>query len=275
MLLLFLTIYKGGTMPRHSRKKSSIRTYHIVIKGADRQLLFEETKDYKKYLEILEQFKEECNFQIFAYCLMDNHVHLLIHHSPEYSLETIFRKINTTYAIWFNMKYKRTGFVQNGRYYSEPVEDVRYLLTVLKYIHFNPMKAGLEPSPGMGYPWSSFYDYGTRKCTLTDTSPIYKIIGDYNDFEELHMLMPDQECLEINQFRKRLPDDVAKDIIFEQCGCKSVTDFQKLPLKERNKNILLLRNEGLSIRQLNRLTGIPKGVIERLIRKKNETKGAP
>ena len=108
-------------MARHSRKKSSLLTYHIIIKGADRQLLFEEAKDYKKYLEILEYFKEECHFQIFAYCLMDNHVHLLIRHSPEYSLETIFRKINTTYAIWFNMKYDRTGFVQNGRYFSEPV----------------------------------------------------------------------------------------------------------------------------------------------------------
>ena len=86
-------------MSRHSRKKSSLLTYHIVIQGANRQLLFEAAKDYKKYLEILELFKEECNFQIFAYCLMDNHVHLLIRHSPEYSLETIFRKINTTYAV--------------------------------------------------------------------------------------------------------------------------------------------------------------------------------
>lgn len=134
-------------MPRHSRTKSGTRIYHVVIKGADRQLLFEETKDYMKYLEILEYYKQECNFEIFAYCLMSNHIHLLIRHSIDCSLQTIFRRLNTTYAIWFNMKYNRTGFVQNDRFFSEPVEDEKYLLTVVKYIHFNPTKAGLEQAP--------------------------------------------------------------------------------------------------------------------------------
>ena len=130
-------------MARHSRKKSSTQIYHVVIKGADRQLLFEETKDYRKYLDILEYYKEEFHFKIYAYCLMSNHVHLLIHHPDTASLESIFRHINTTYATWFNLKYNRTGFVQDGRYFSEPVEDSRYLLTVVRYIHYNPAKAGL------------------------------------------------------------------------------------------------------------------------------------
>ena len=87
--------------------------------------------------------------------------------------------------------------------------------------------------------------------------------------------MPDQECLETNQLRRRIPDDVAKDIIFKICGCSNATEFQKLSLKDRKKNILLLKNEGLSIRQTNRLTGISKGVIERIFRDGNKTMGAP
>ena len=137
-------------MPRHSRRKSSTRTYHIVIKGADRQLLFEEKNDYIKYLNILEYFKSECKIEIFAYCLMSNHVHLLIRHPVDIPLETVFRRINTTYAIWFNMKYNRTGFVQNNRFFSEPVEDLSYFLNVVKYIHYNPTKAGLEHAPEIG-----------------------------------------------------------------------------------------------------------------------------
>ena len=90
-------------MPRNSRRKSGTLTYHVVIKGADRQLLFEEAKDYEKYLEIIDYYKQECQFELFAYCLMSNHVHLLIRHSPEFPLETIFRRINTAYAVWFNM----------------------------------------------------------------------------------------------------------------------------------------------------------------------------
>lgn len=262
-------------MPRNPRKKSSCFTYHVVIKGADRQLLFEEEKDYQKYLEILEKVKAECNFELFAYCLMDNHVHLLIRHSTTHSLETIFRKINTTYAIWFNMKYDRTGFVQNGRYYSEPVDTECYLLTVLKYIHFNPTKAGLETHPGESYPWSSFFDYDKRSSSLTDTLPIYEILGDYHVFKELHDTASNEACLEIDQFRKRLPDDVAKDIIFHTCDCKTANEFQKLSITKRNENISLLHKEGLSIRQINRLTGVPKGVVERIVKSNIMTKGAP
>lgn len=254
-------------MPRHSRQKTSTRTYHIVIKGADRQLLFEEGKDYTKYLEFIECYKKECQFELFAYCLMSNHVHLLIRHSPNYSLETIFRRMNTSYAIWFNMKYDRTGFVQNGRYYSEPVDTERYLLTVAKYIHFNPTKAGIEQAPGASYPWSSFHDYQNQHTGLTDTALILDITGGLEQFQTLHATEPDDKCLDIDLFRKRLPDDVAKDIILDVSHCSSTTEFQKLSLMERNQNILLIHKKGVSIRQLNRLTGTPRGVIERLLAK--------
>lgn len=254
-------------MPRHLRQKSCTQTYHVVMKGADRQLFFEEKKDYVKYLDILEYYMHECHFELYAYCLMSNHVHLLIHHSQDFSLETIFRRINTSYAVWFNMKYNRTGFVQNGRYFSEPVETEGSLLNVLKYIHFNPTKAGLEPAPGISYPWSSYHDYAQKNSGLTNVSLILNILGGITQFQEFHSSEPASQCLDIDQFRVRLPDDVAKDIIFEISQCASATDFQKLSLTAREKNILEIHKKGVSIRQLNRLTGIPRGVIERIISK--------
>ena len=254
-------------MPRNARQKSITRTYHVVIKGADRQLLFEEKRDYEKYLDFINYYKQECQFELLAYCLMSNHVHLLIRHSPEYSLETIFRRLNTSYAIWFNMKYDRTGFVQNGRYFSEPVDSERYLLTVAKYIHFNPTKAGLEPAPGASYLWSSFYDYQNHFGGPTDTALILSIIGGREQFQTLHLTDSDDKCLDIDQMRKRLPDDIAKDIIQEVSNCSSPTEFQKLSLIARNRNILLIHKKGVSIRQINRLTGPPRGVIERILAK--------
>ncbi len=161
-------------MARHARKKSSTQTYHVVIKGADRQLLFEESKDYIKYLDILEFYKDQLKFEIYAYCLMSNHVHLLLRHPNTVSLESIFRHINTTYACWFNAKYDRTGFVQDGRYYSEPVESDNALLTIVRYIHYNPSKAGLENFPGSGYQWSSFNDYTRKTAGLTDTALVLR-----------------------------------------------------------------------------------------------------
>lgn len=258
-------------MPRHARKKSSTQIYHVVIKGADRQLLFEEKSDYSKYLEILEYYKQQLSFELYAYCLMSNHVHLLIRHPESITLESIFRHINTTYATWFNLKYNRTGFVQDGRYFSEPVETDRYLLTVVRYIHYNPTKAGLEQKPGAGYHWSSFNDYVKNRSGLTDTQLILEKIGSKEQFQTFHSIFPEDDCFDIHKYRKRLPDDVAKNIILQTCNCNSVTDFQKLSLTERNQSIILLHKKGISVRQLNRLTGTPRGVIERIIAKERSS----
>ena len=75
----FIIIFKEVFMSRNARQLSSTDTYHVVIRGADHQLLFEEKKDYQKYLEILQLYEAECQFELYAYCLMPNHIHLLIH----------------------------------------------------------------------------------------------------------------------------------------------------------------------------------------------------
>lgn len=253
-------------MPRTARILSSTQTYHVVIRGADRQLLFEDTSDYKKYLEILQYYKENCNFELYAYCLMSNHVHLLIH-TPSCALASVFHHINTRYAVWFNMKYQRTGHLQQERYFSEPVNDMNYLFTVLRYIHQNPCKAGLEATPGHSYPWSSFYEYKKGTSILVNTEYIFNLLGGKDNFLKLHEMKDESDCLDIDKTKRRIPDDVAKEIIFTECHCANVTEFQNLSLLERNKSILTLYKKGISIRQLNRLTGIPKGVIDRIVTK--------
>ena len=257
-------------MSRNARQLSSTDTYHVVIRGADHQLLFEEKKDYQKYLEILQLYEAECQFELYAYCLMPNHIHLLIH-SPVTSLGSVFRHVSTTYSSWFNAKYNRTGYLQEGRYFSEPVETEKYLFTVLRYIHQNPIKAGLETVPGETYPWNSFCDYISGINDIVNIEYILQLLGGLESFRSLHQIIVEEECLDINTLRKRLPNDVARDIIRTECNCETVSDFQKLTLLERNGNIILLRKKGLSIRQINRLTGTPKGVIEKIISKKIST----
>ncbi len=250
-------------MPRKPRIKSKNNIYHVVIKGIDQQLIFEERNDYIKYLEILEFYKYECHFKLFAYCLMSNHTHILMQ-VTDIPLETIFRKINTNYAVWFNMKYQRTGHLQNGRYYSEPVEDIHHLFSAVKYIHCNPMKAGLETVPGESYPWSSIYEYKSCISKLVDLDLINYFFSksdllDTSTFEKTNFL-------DIDNIKKRIPDDVAKEIIAKECNCKNVSDFLKFTILERNKYISKLHSLGLSVRQLNRLTGISKGIIQSIIK---------
>lgn len=254
-------------MPRQKRRKSSLQMYHVIIRGADHQLFFQEPKDYKKYLDLLDYFKSECQFKIYAYCLMSNHVHLLIH-SPLTPLETIFRRLNTSYAGWYNLKYQRTGYLQNGRYGSEPIEDTSYLLAVVRYIHNNPKNAGIEIFAGESYPWNSIFDYRSAKSSLTDTDFLFALLGGKENFDEFQGIEDSTKCLDICKMKKRIPDDVARDKIFELCNCHTTIEFQKLSTKEQKQYLLLLHKEGISIRQLNRLTGISRGTIERIVCKK-------
>lgn len=260
-------------MPRRARVLSASQTYHIVIRGADRQLLFIEPKDFTKFMEILEYFKRECHFELYAYCLMTNHVHLIIHHFDEASLETIFRRINTTYCEWYNAKYKRTGFLLGDRFFSEPIETPDYLINAVRYIHFNPTKAGLETAPGSAYKWSSYTDYLHLNPNLTDTAFVLRLIGGVDNFKSLHRNEPEDGTLfDIEKLRKRLTDDIALEIISDLCQCQSPADFQKLSLYKREENLKKLHDEGISIRQLNRLTGTPIGIIQRLVKTKATTK---
>lgn len=254
-------------MPRKARALSSSGIYHIVIRGADHQLYFEEKNDYIKYLDLLELYKTELNFSMYAFCLMSNHVHLLLNVNDN-SLDKIFRRINTNYSLWFNSKYNRVGFFQQGRFYSEPVENQLSLLNVARYIHQNPSKAGLEKYPGESYPWSSIHNYINNNSRFLDLSYLPNISGTKEIFLQYQSIISTEQFLDINNIRKRLPDDVAKQIIYEEINCSTVTEFQSLSTVSRNQSLIRLASRGLSIRQLNRLTGTPRGIIERVLGKK-------
>lgn len=249
-------------MPRKRRIKASSSIYHIVIRGLDRQIMFETAKDYQKYMEIVDLYKSECDFKLYAYCLMSNHVHLLLKTGPV-PLETIFRKINTHYASWFNMKYQRTGHLQQERYYSEPVEDVSYFINVIRYIHHNPTNAGLEIAPGTSYLWSSIHEYLSDNYVHIDSQDVFFIIAKDDLIDS--QIMPDNNCLDIDKVSRRLPDDVARDIIREITGLENISSFSEAELKKRNEYIREFHAKGISVRQINRLTGISKGVVQRVL----------
>lgn len=123
---------------------------------------------------------------------MSNHVHLILR-TDTTPLDTVFRKINTHYSLWFNMKYQRTGPLQQGRFYSEPIEDAAYLLTAIRYVHRNPAKSGLEGEVGASYPWSSMHEYIKRDAFLTDIDKTYELISP-DDFLEFCRYNPEENA---------------------------------------------------------------------------------
>ena len=143
-------------MPRKARKLSSCGVYHIMIRGINRMTIFNDDADNLNFLHILDFCADE-NFIIMAYCLMGNHLHLLAKDCND-SLQHMMKAIGVRYVAYYNRRYQRTGPLFQGRYKSQPVTTKGYFLRVLRYIHRNPVAAGVVQDM-QDYPWSSYIDY--------------------------------------------------------------------------------------------------------------------
>lgn len=143
-------------MPRKSRVEKA-GFYHILNRGVAKANIYACDEDYLKFLEILQDASQEYCFEIYSFCLMTNHYHLLIHMSDT-NLSSALQKINARYSIYFNNKYKRVGPLWQGRFKSWYVYDEAYLKTLIKYIEFNPIKANITQSKDE-YKWSMSSKY--------------------------------------------------------------------------------------------------------------------
>ena len=153
-------------MSRQPRVTSGTDIYHVMLRGINRQDIFEDQEDYVRFLTCMQQMLEPyddlgnrlpplCTF--YAYYLMSNHVHLLIktHHED---IGATIKHLAVVYAMYFNHKYSRAGHLFKERFKSEPVNDMAYFTTLLRYIHQNPVKAGIVEHV-KDYEYSSWCEY--------------------------------------------------------------------------------------------------------------------
>ena len=127
-----------------------------MLRGNERKDIFIDEEDKEKFIKIVFKKKADEAFKLYAYCMMDNHLHLVIKEQKE-TISQIIKKIATSYVYYFNHKYKRVGHLFQDRYKSETIEDEAYLLSAIRYIHNNPEKA--EITKKEKYKWSSYPHY--------------------------------------------------------------------------------------------------------------------
>ena len=141
---------------------SSLGINHVVIKGINGQPIFLDNEDKKYFLNLLHS-KLSTKFILISYCLMSNHVHLLIKENNLADTSNLMRNFISYYSKWFNTKYHRTTSLFKQKFYNECIESEKQLLNTIKYIHKNPVKAGIV-SEVQKYPWSSYnaYKYGNK-----------------------------------------------------------------------------------------------------------------
>ncbi|QDR82166.1 transposase [Sporomusa termitida] len=246
-------------MARAARVKSESGIYHIMIIGINKQFIVADEEDHQKFLAVLKECKTVSQYKIYAYCLLGNHIHLLLKTDKE-GLEKIFKRIGARYVYYYNWKYKRSGPLFQDRFRSEPVDNDSYILTVLRYIHNHPVAAGLVKSPGQ-YPWSSYHEYLGR-ASLVDAEYISGIMN-REEFAHFHQQQEPATVLDISAEHLRLTDEEAKIILSEVSGVVDTSAFMGLDAAKRKASLRELRKRGLSIRQISRLTGVSKALVEK------------
>ena len=251
-------------MPRTARIKSATNIYHVIWRGINKQVIFEDDDDRYFFMNIVRKCKEVSGFKLFAFCLMTNHVHMLIQEGEE-PLEIVFRRIGSSYVKWYNQKYERTGHLFQERFRSENVENERYFMTVLRYIMQNPMKAGLEPSLGK-YKWTSYRAYEKGIGSITDTEFAESFFGSRKNLLMFCNEQNEDVVLDEDDYTWRIKDDQAIDIMKQISNCSSVSEFQLLDRNIQKDYVRDMYLAKLSVKQISRITGMPRTTVDRAVR---------
>ncbi|THE11355.1 transposase [Bacillus timonensis] len=253
-------------MPRVARIKSRSGIYHVILRGVNKQTIFEDDEDRTRFLNVLQRYKEISRYKFYAYSLMDNHIHLLIREMDEPIGHSI-KRISSSYVYWYNMKYERCGHLFQERFRSEKVESKRYFLTVLRYIHQNPVKAGLAANV-FEASWTSLNEY-FGGAGLVDTEFGVSLFSGGEEKTALqrfvdYMSSPNtDECMEYLE-RVRLSDSEVREYL-QEMGIPNKSALQRMERKKRDAVLLQLKETtGVSLRQISRVTGISKSVIQRV-----------
>ena len=165
-------------MARKPRIEFEGALYHVITRGNQRQQIFRSTEDYDRYLRILGDYKTRYDFVLYAYVLMGNHVHLLME-AKQVPLSRILQGINQSYTMYFNRRYATVGHLFQGRYKAILCDRDSYLLSLVKYIHLNPIRAGIGKTLE-AYPWSSHGSY-IRKTGATGVADVEPLLRTFSE----------------------------------------------------------------------------------------------
>lgn len=238
------------------RKHSEGNLYHITARGVGRQIIFEDDRDKGCFKSLLEAACNERGAEVYAWCFMDNHVHLLLH-APLESISAMMRKLLAGYAKYFNKRHERVGSLFQGRFHSTPLETDEQLLATVSYIHRNP----LEMKAGLGYRWSSYREY-LEGGGLASISFVLEIFGSLEDFVTYHegeKASAPHDCYDPFDSKDARVQKALRSVL----GDLNPYSVRSLSKAERNDILRQLKEAGLSIREIERATSIGRGIISR------------
>lgn len=165
-------------MPRIARKYLESSFFHVIMQGIKKEFVFRKDEYKERYLQLIYKYKNEYNVEIIAYCIMDNHAHLLIYSEKIERLANFMHRINSIYAQHYNRKEERVGYVFRNRYVSEEITNEQYLIRCINYIHTNPVKAGIV-NECKEYKYSTYNNYINNKSNIKNKK-VEEMLGKYS-----------------------------------------------------------------------------------------------
>ena len=163
-------------MTRQSRIYFQRAVYHVCIRGNNKQAVLLSDENKRAFLDSLSVFKSRFGFKLYGFVLMDNHAHLVIEAAPLINISKIMQAVTLSYSVKFRKKYAYSGYVWQGRFKSNVIDDNNYILECLNYIHNNPVRARIVAKPE-DYPWSSYGFYSQSPEKIYDFIEIDRFKG--------------------------------------------------------------------------------------------------
>lgn len=245
-----------------------------MLRGINKQDIFFEEKDYLEFQNIIRKTKNKFLYQVYSYVLMPNHIHLEIKDNNQ-KLSQIIHSITTSYVNYFNKKYERKGHLFENRFQSKNVENTYYVLNLVRYIHQNPLKAGICKMER--YKWSSYFEYFNdekieEENKIVDTEEILNMFFPKKEeakkkfFEFNKKVFKFQESIELLEYemKSKLADEEVIYFIKEELGIYNMQEIQKYNVKQRDKIIRKIKKiKGISQPQIARILGINIRMIQK------------
>lgn len=254
-------------MPREARQRREQGMHHVVVQGRRLEKIFALTEDKELYLDTLLRYKQKTGVTLYAYCILENHAHLVLREAREEDISSFMRRVGVSYAYWYRRQHPewppgRELF--RGRYMSEPIESEERLLETVRYVHQEPVRLKLAKAMEE-YAWSSYRLY-QKAGSFIDSRLLLDSLhfsGGYTRYM--------QEEVRGGRFLEEVPlkygrsDEEARQLLQKELQKRGADSLKILEDEEKNEVLRRLRKgEEISIQQLCRITGISRGKIQRL-----------
>lgn len=258
-------------MPRQQRLKSKSGYYHIMIRGNERRNIFHDDEDRYRFMDTLQEKKQGDKFYLHAFCLMDNHIHMLISEGIE-DIALAMKRITISYVHYFNKKYNRIGHLFQDRFRSETIEGEGYLLSLTRYIHQNPVKANIAKTASE-YPWSSCNSY-LDQTYFSKTLDLDTVLGLFSPDKEIarKLFKNDMKVLSQESFidipnNHDIIDETMAKKLYEKKLLERNIDINKCSKVELARFLKEFREEtNLSLRKISSVTGLNKDKINQSLK---------